>query len=151
MLAPDVRGLPFIGGASVLALAAALVLGLMALVPMAVALLASALMLSLAALRVEGVMSAAIYGAALLVVSELAFLSMQLRLPSRVEPGFFRRPSLTTATVALASLGIGVGAALLAAAPVTGGLPLLTAGVGAVFVTIAIVVAIAWRSETRHQ
>jgi hypothetical protein len=147
LLAPDVRGLPFIAGASVLALAVALVLGQMAAVPLAVALLASELVLSLAAQRVDGVLTAAIYGAALLVVSELAFLSMQLRLPSRAEPGFFRHHALTTATVALASLGICTGAALLAAAPVTGGLPLLTAGVGAVFVTIAIVVAIAWRSD----
>jgi hypothetical protein len=121
----------------------------MAAVPFAVALLASALVLSLVAQRVDGALTAAIYGAALLVVSELALVSIQLRLPSRAEPGVFRRHVLTTATVALSSLGICVGAALLAAAPITGGLPLLTAGVGAVFVTIAIVVAIAWRSDAK--
>jgi hypothetical protein len=151
LLAPDARALPLIGGASVLVLAFALGLGLMTAVPFAVALLASELVLSLAAQRVDGALTAAIYGAALLVISELAFMSIQLRMPSRAEPGLFRRYLLPTAVVVVASLGIGASAALLASAPVTGGLPLLTAGVAAIFVTIAIVVAITWRSEVRHQ
>ena len=96
-------------------------------------------------------LTAAIYGAALLVVAEMTFLSIQLRMPSRAEPGFFKRHALTVAAVALSALGIGVVAAVLSAAPLAGSLPLLASGVGAVFVMIAIVVTIVWRVEGRRQ
>jgi hypothetical protein len=96
-------------------------------------------------------LTAAIYGAALLVVAELTFLSIQLRMPGRAEPGFFTRHALTVAAVALSALGISVVAAVLSAAPLAGSLPLLASGVGAVFVMIAIVVTIVWRIEGRRQ
>ena len=86
---PDVGALPLIGGAAVVVLVVALALGLMAVVPWAIALLACEFVLALAARHVQASLTAAIYGAALLVVAELTFLSIQLRMPSRAEPGFF--------------------------------------------------------------
>jgi hypothetical protein len=148
---PDVGALPLIGGAAVVVLVVALAWGLMAVVPWAIALLACELVLALAARHVQASLTAAIYGAALLVVAELTFLSIQLRMPSRAEPGFFTRHALTVAAVALSALGISGVAAVLSAAPLAGSLPLLASGVGAVFVMIAIVVTIVWRIEGRRQ
>jgi hypothetical protein len=148
---PDVGALSLIGGAAVIVLVVALALGLMAVVPWAIALLAGEFVLALAARHVQASLTAAIYGAALLVVAELTFLSIQLRMPSRAEPVFFKRPALTGAAVALSALGIGVVAAVLSAAPLAGSLPLLASGVGAVLVMIAIVVTIVWRIEGRRQ
>ena len=148
---PDVGALPLIGGAAVVVLVAALALGLMAVVPWAIALLAGEFVLALAVRHVQASLTAAIYGAALLVVAELNFLSIQLRMPGRAEPGFFKRHALTVAAVALSALGISVVAAVLSAAPLAGSLPLLASGVGAVLVMIAIVVTIVWRIEGRRQ
>ena len=148
---PDVGALPLIGGAAVVVLVAALAWGLMAVVPWAIALLAGEFVLALAARHVQASLTAAIYGAALLIVAELTFLSIQLRTPGRAEPGFFKRHALTVAAVALSALGISVVAAVLTAAPLAGSLPLLASGVGAVFVMIAIVVTIVWRIEGRRQ
>ena len=148
---PDVGALPLIGGAAVVVLVVALALGLMAVVPWAIALLACEFVVALAARHVQASLTAAIYGAALLVVAELTFLSIQLRMPSRAEPGFFKRHALTVAAVALSALGISVVAAVLSAAPLAGSLPLLASGVGAVLVMIAIVVTIVWRIEGRRQ
>jgi hypothetical protein len=148
---PDVGALPLIGGAAVVVLVAALALGLMAVVPWAIALLACELALALTARHIQASLTAAIYGAALLVVAELTFLSIQLRMPGHAEPGFFKRHALTLAAVALSALGISVFAAVLSAAPIAGSLPLLASGVGAVFVMIAIVVTIVWRIEGRRQ
>ena len=144
---PDVGALPLIGGAAVVVLVVALTLGLMAVVPWAIALLAGEFVLALAVRHVQASLTAAIYGAALLIVAELTFLSIQLRMPGRAEPGFFKRHALTVAAVALSALGISVVAAVLTAAPLAGSLPLLASGVGAVFVMIAIVVTIVWRIE----
>jgi hypothetical protein len=147
---PDVGALPLIGGAAVVVLVAALALGLMVVVPWAIALLACEFVVALVARHVQASLTAAVYGATLLVVAELTFLSIQLRMPGRAEPGFFKRHALTVAVVALSALGISVVAAVLAAAPLAGGLPLLASGVGAVFVIIAIVVVIVWRIEGRR-
>jgi cell division protein FtsW (lipid II flippase) len=87
----------------------------------------------------------------LLVVAELTFLSIQLRMPGRAEPGFFKRHALTAAAVAISALGICVVAAVLSAAPLAGSLPLLASGVGAVFVMIVIVVMIVLRIEGRRE
>jgi hypothetical protein len=144
---PDVGALPLIGGAAVVVLVAALAWGLMAVVPWAITLLAGEFVLALAVRHVQASLTAAIYGAALLIVAELTFLSIQLRMPGRAEPGFFKRHALTVAAVALSALGISVVAAVLTAAPLAGSLPLLASGVGAVFVMIAIVVTIVWRIE----
>jgi hypothetical protein len=148
---PDVGALPLIGGAAVVVLVAALASGLMAVVPWAIALLAGEFVLALVARHVQASLTAAIYGAALLVVAELTFLSIQLRMPGRAEPGFFKHHARTVAAVALSALGISVVAAVLTAAPLAGSLPLLASGVGAVFVMIAIVVTIIWRIEGRRQ
>jgi hypothetical protein len=148
---PDVGALPLIGGAAVVVLVAALALGLMVVVPWAIALLACELVLALVARHVQASLTAAIYGATLLVVAELTFLSIQLRMPGHAEPGFFKRHALTVAAVALSALGISVVAAILTAAPLAGSLPLLASGVGAVFVMIVIVVTIIWRIEGRRQ
>jgi hypothetical protein len=148
---PDVGALPLIGGAAVVVLVAALALGLMVVVPWAIALLACELVLALVARHVQASLTAAIYGATLLVVAELTFLSIQLQMPGRAEPGFFKRHALTVAAVALSALGISVVAAILTAAPLAGSLPLLASGVGAVFVMIVIVVTIIWRIEGRRQ
>jgi hypothetical protein len=148
---PEVGALPLIGGAAVVVLVVALALGLMAIVPSAIALLGCEFVLALTARHVQASLTAAIYGAALLVVTELTFLSIQLRMPSRAEPVFFKHHALTVAAVALSALGIGVVAAVLSAAPLAGSLPLLASGVGAVFVMIAIVVTIVWRIEGRRQ
>jgi hypothetical protein len=147
---PDVGALPLIGGAAVVVLVVALASGLMAVVPWAIALLACELVLALTARHVQASLTAAIYGAALLVVAELTLLSIQLRMPSRAEPGFFKRHALTVAAAVFA-LGIGMVAAVLSAAPLAGSLPLLASGVGAVFVMIAIVVTIVWRIEGRRR
>ena len=148
---PDVGALPLIGGAAVVVLVVALALGLMVVVPWAIALLARQFAPAFAARHVQASLTAAIYGAALLVVAELTFLSIQLRMPSRAEPGFFKRHALTVAVVAFSALGISVVAAVLSAAPLAGSLPLLASGVGAVFVMVAIVVTIVWRVEGRRQ
>jgi hypothetical protein len=148
---PDVGALPLIGGAAIVVLVVALAVGLMAVVPWAIALLAGELLLALAARHAQAGLTAAIYGAALLVVAELTFLSIQLRMPSRAALGFFKRHALTVAAVALSALGISVVAAVLSAAPLAGSLPLLASGIGALVVMIAIVVAIVWRVEGRRQ
>ena len=148
---PDVGALPLIGGAAVVVLVVALAWGLMAVVPWVIALLAGELMLALAARHAQASLTAAIYGTVLLVVAELTFLSIQLRMPSHAGSGFFKRHALTVAALALSTLGISVVAAVLSAAPLAGSLPLLASGVGAVFVMIGIVVTVVWRIEGRRE
>jgi hypothetical protein len=145
---PEIRALPLLGGAAVVALAVALVLRQMAAVPVAIALLGFELVLALAAVRVEASMTAAIYGTALLVVAELAFVSIQLRSPTSAAPGFYLRYAVTIGAVALSALAINVVATELSGVSVAGSFPLMAVGVGAVVVIIALVVALVWRSDT---
>jgi hypothetical protein len=125
-------------------LAIALALGTMRSVPWAIALLACEFMLSLYVRDVEASFAAAAYGSALLLVAELAYWSVHLRIPSRCEPGPLKHQAFVTAALGAASLGAGVVAAALSQAPVAGSLVLMAAGVGAVGVAIAIVVAVIW-------
>lgn len=146
-VAPSVGALPFLAVAGVLLLVCALALGLMAAVPGTIVLLGSEFMLSLAARHTEAGLTAAVIGAALLLLAELAFLSIQLRTPSRAEPGFFRRQALMTAIMTLSALAISLLAAILSMAPVAGSLPLLAAGVSAIVVMIGLVAAFSWRTD----
>ena len=147
LVAPGVAALPLIAAAAVVALAAALALALAVAVPGAIALLGCELLLALAARHEAGSFTAAIYGAALLLVAELAFLSIQLKDASRAESSFFRRYVVRIVGIVLFALAIVGMAAVVSSVPLSGGLPLLVAGVCAVIVTIAIVVALVWRSD----
>jgi hypothetical protein len=142
---PRQDALLLLGGAAVLVMAVALGLGVIAALPWAIALLAVDFVVSLLVRDASASFVAAGYGAALLLVAEVGYRSLRLRLPSRRAPGLLRRGVVVIAGLVIASLAVAAVAAALAGAPVPGSLPLLAAGTGAVVAAIGIVLVLLWQ------
>lgn len=90
----------------------------------------------------------AVYGAALLLVAELAYWSLELRTPSRDEGRLVIRRTSAVALLVAASLAVGLVAASLAQTPITGSLALLTVGLGALVTALVIVAVLVWRPRS---
>lgn len=147
MIATRLGGLlALIGGAGVAVLVAALVLRATALVAPALALL-GAEYAGLFLVRGDTLdVRAPLYGAAFLVVAELAFAALELRAGAS-EPGLVARRA--AALVGTAAAGVVVGLAVLAAAavPLDGGLGLEAVGIAAAIVLVAALGRVAVRTR----
>ncbi len=91
--------------------------------------------------------SAPVLAAALLLVAELAYLSLELRDAVRDEPGTFTRRLALLAGLALVALGVGELLVVLVDLDTGGGLALEAAGVAAAIAALALV-AIGARQQT---
>jgi hypothetical protein len=130
--------LAIVGGIGVAVLAAALVLRLAVLVTPALALL-GAEYAALFAVRGDTIdVRAPLYGAAFLVVAELAFAALELR-AGAPEPGLLARRALILLAVALGGVVVGLVVLAAAAAPLNGGIGLEAVGIAA---AVGLVVAL---------
>ncbi len=132
--------------ASVL-LAGGLALGRAIVVPWALGILAGEYVLALFVRETAASFAAAAYGAGLLLVAELAFWSLELRLPARHAPGLVGRRAFATAALVFIALGVGLAAAAVSGVPMAGSLGLLAVGIGALVAAIAVATAMIWRPE----
>jgi hypothetical protein len=127
-----------VGGLGVAVLAAALILRLLPLITAGLALLGAAYAV-LFALRGGTIdVRAPLYGAALLVVAELAFASVELR-AGRAEPALAARRAATLVLVAAGAVVTGLVVLAVAATPLDGGVGLEAVGVAA---AVALLVAL---------
>ena len=86
---------------------------------------------------------APIYGAALLLVAELAFWSLDERAPGRVEPGTATPRLLATLAVAVTGAAAGALVLLAAESDVARSSAMTAAGVAAILASIAVLAALA--------
>ena len=146
--APQFEGLLLLGGAALLLLVAGLVTGESLLLPCAIGALGCEWIVSLYLRFETDVMTTSIYGAALLLVAELAYWSLELRTPSRDEGRLALRRAGAVAILVAVSLAVGLAAAWLSQTPITGSLALLTVGLGALVTTMVIVAVLVWRPRS---
>ena len=131
-------------------LAAGLIAGWAFAIPWAIGALGCEWIVSLYLRNVTDSLTTAGYGAALLLVAELAYWSTELRTPSRDETPLAIRRALAVAILVLASLGIGIVAAMLSQASISGSLVLLAAGLGALLTALVIVAILVWRPRSNR-
>jgi hypothetical protein len=136
------------GALAVVVLAAALWRGWTTPVAWALALLASgyALSLSLGPDRVTIDAAAPVVAAALLVVAELAYWSLELRDPGRWEGPLLARRLAVLGTLALVSLALGSLVVVFTTLETGGGVGLTFLGVAAAVATLAILAGLARRA-----
>ncbi len=96
-------------------------------------------LVSLYARETTAVFAAATYGAGLLLLSELAYLVLDLGMRQRGGAGVLRRRAAAIAALAAASLAAGLLAAALSQAAIPGSLALTVIGIGGVLAAIATV------------
>jgi hypothetical protein len=108
-------------------------------------------LLSLAIREATGVVPAAIYGAALLLVAELAHWSLELGWHFQSDAEVLRRRGSAIAMLVAASLLVGLGAAAVAGTALPGSVLLTALGVGSVLALIALLTVLLWerRDEGR--
>jgi hypothetical protein len=145
------RGAAVLGGAGVVVLAAALAAGRPGPVPAALALLGAQYAL---VLTVDGVpvdTRAPLVAAALLVATELAYWSLELRLAVAEEAGAIARRSAVVLVLALAAMLLG--ASLLALVDVAGGggLWLEALGAAASLAALVLLLALARRASAARR
>jgi hypothetical protein len=127
-----------VGGLGVAVLAAALILRLLPLITAGLALLGAAYAVLFALRGATIDVRAPLYGAALLVVAELAFASVELR-AGRAEPALAARRAATLVLVAAGAVVTGLVVLAVAATPLDGGVGLEAVGVAA---AVALLVAL---------
>lgn len=91
---------------------------------------------------------AAVYGAALLLVSELAHWSLELGAHLRADGAVPRRRFLTIAMLAAAALVLGLAVAIVAGAPLPGSVLLTALGAGSVLAVVAMVTVLLWERQS---
>lgn len=140
-----------IAAAAVGLLALALAGGWPALLPWPVALLGGAYVASLELRPDDGAIDAAapVYGAALLLLAELAYWSLELRGPGREERRLVARRAAALAGLALLSLLLGALVVTVTAVPLGGGAAWDAVGVAAAAAALALIVHLARRDVAR--
>jgi hypothetical protein len=138
--------LVIVGAAGIAVLAAALVFRMPALVTAALALIGAEYSALFVARDDTLDVRVPLYGAAFLVVAELAFAALELR-AGTPEPGLVARRALTIVGAAAASVLVGLVVLAAAAAPLNGGLGLEAVGVVAAVVLVAALGRAAVRSR----
>lgn len=136
-----------IGGIAIALIAAGIVLGNAIVVTSGVALLGCELVASLYVRQATDGFSAAAYGSALLLVSELAHLSLELGMRRRGGASALRSRVLAVVTLVAASLAVGLSAAAVSGAPLPGSIALTVVGIGGVLAGIAIVAVVLWQGS----
>jgi hypothetical protein len=111
----------------------------------AVAMLGCEFLVSLYARETTAVFAAATYGAGLLLLSELAYLALDLGMRQRGGAGVLRRRATAIAALVTASLAAGLLAAALSQASIPGSLALTVIGIGGVLAAIAMVAVVLQR------
>jgi hypothetical protein len=139
-----------LGGAALLLLVAGLVTGEGFFVPWAIGALGSEWIVSLYLRTVMEVVTTAVIGAALLLVAELAYWSLEMRTPSRDEGRLVLRRAGAIALLVVASLGVGLVAASLSESPIAGSLALLAVGLGALVTALVIVAVLVWQPRSNR-
>jgi hypothetical protein len=131
-------------------LVAGLVTGESLLLPCAIGALGCEWIVSLYVRYETDSVATAVYGAALLLVAELAYWSLELRTPSRDEGRLAIRRATAIAVLVAASFAVGLAAASLSQTSITGSLALLTVGLGALVATLVIVAVLVWRPRSNR-
>ena len=139
-----------LGGAAVMVLAAGLVAGQAFAIPWAIAALGCEWIVGLYLRNVTDSLTTAMYGAALLLVAELAYWSLELRTPSRDESNLTSRRAIAVVMLVSASLAVGLVAAELSQTSIAGSLVLLAAGLGALVTAFVIVAILLWRPRANR-
>lgn len=139
---PRIDALLILGGMAIVLLGAGLVLGNAMVVTSGVALLACEFVAALYVRDTTATFTAAAYGSALLLVSELAYFSLELGVHHRGGADVLRRRSLAMAALVGASLAAGLSAAAISSAPLPGSVALTVAGIGGLLAAIALVAVV---------
>jgi hypothetical protein len=135
-----------VGGLAVGVLAAALILRFPPLITAGLALLGAEYAV-LFVLRGDTIdIRAPLYGAALLVIAELAFAAVELR-AGRAEPALAARRAATLVLVAVGAVVVGLVVLAAAATPLDGGVGLEAVGVAAAVVLLVALGRVAVRSR----
>jgi hypothetical protein len=95
----------------------------------------------------SAIFAAAGYGAALLLISEVALWSMELRPRQRGGSVALRRRALAIALLVASSLAAGLSAAAVARAPLPGSLVLTVTGIAGLLAAIALVAVVLWKGS----
>ncbi len=138
------------GGAALVLLVAGLVTGESVFLLCAVGALGCEWIVSLYLRNETNTVITAMYGAALLLVAELAYWSLELRTPSRDEGRLAIRRAGAIVVLGAVSLAVGLAAASLSQTPLTGSLALLTIGLGALVTALVIVAVLVWRPRSNR-
>ena len=137
------------GGGAILLLGIGITLGNALLMTGGIAVLAGQFLLALFVRGVAASYAAAAYGAALLLVAELAYWSLDLGAGHRGGSDVLRRRAIAIGTLVAASLVVAIGAAAISQAAIPGSVFLTALGVGCVLAALGIVAILLWPGEER--
>jgi hypothetical protein len=134
----------FLGGVALVLLGAGMALDSAIAVMWGIALLGGQFVLSLYTRDAAASLIAAVYGSALLLVSELALWSVELGVRHRGVAMLVRRRASGMGALVAASLVVGLSAAAISQASLPGSIALTAVGIGGVLAGIAIVALLLW-------
>ena len=144
--APGTQVLMFAGGVAILLLGCGLALNNPLLLTGGIAVLAGQFVLALYVRGDAASYAAAAYGVALLLVSELAFWSLDMSAGQR-GGDVLRRRAIAVAMLVAAALVVGIAAAAISQAAIPGSVLLTALGVGCVLAALGIVAILLWPGE----